>query len=131
MIVQYDGKKEAKRLERWSKIAKEAAEQSHRCRVPAIEPVRAWRELKEAIPTFDLALFCYERKAMRQRGKGIRDAVLDWKKQAGDKVAEPKMPPSLVLKAALRNGKQTKLKRLVLLLLALASGYCGQKPQAS
>jgi 16S rRNA (uracil1498-N3)-methyltransferase len=91
MIVQYDGKKEAKRLERWSKIAKEAAEQSHRCRVPAIEPVRSWRELKEAIPTFDLALFCYEREGDAATGKGIRDAVLHWKKQAGDKAAEPKM----------------------------------------
>lgn len=90
MIVQYDGKKEAKRLERWSKIAKEAAEQSHRCRVPAIEPVRTWRELKEIISTFDLALFCYEREGDSAEGKGIRDAVLSWK-QAGKLTAEPKV----------------------------------------
>jgi RNA methyltransferase, RsmE family len=91
MIVQYDGKKEAKRLERWGKIAKEAAEQSHRCRIPAVEPVRSWRELKESIPTFDLALFCYEREGDAAAGKGIRDALQDWKQQAGDKAAAPKM----------------------------------------
>ena len=34
-IVQYDAKKEGKRLERWRKIAKEAAEQSHRNRIPS------------------------------------------------------------------------------------------------
>ncbi|WP_435170988.1 RsmE family RNA methyltransferase [Paenibacillus glycanilyticus] len=90
MIVQYDGKKEAKRMERWSKIAKEAAEQSHRCRVPAIEPVRSWRELKEAIPAFDLALFCYEREGDAAAGTGIRDALLSWR-QAGHTAAEPKM----------------------------------------
>lgn len=90
MIVQYDGKKEAKRLERWSKIAKEAAEQSHRCRVPAIEPVRSWRELKEFIQTFDLALFCYEREGDAADSRGIRDAVLDWKR-AGKQSADPKV----------------------------------------
>ena len=48
MIVQYDGKKEAKRIERWSKIAKEAAEQAHRSRIPAVEPYCSWRELISA-----------------------------------------------------------------------------------
>lgn len=75
MIVQYDHKKEAKRLERWSKIAKEAAEQSHRERVPFIEPVRSWRELMKAIPSYDLALFCYEREGHAAAGYGIGDAV--------------------------------------------------------
>lgn len=83
MIVQYDGKKEAKRLERWGKIAKEAAEQSHRCRVPAIESVRSWRELIESIAQFDLALFCYEREGDAAAGTGIRAAVQEWKQKAG------------------------------------------------
>ncbi len=48
MIVQYDDKKEAKRLERWSKIAKEAAEQAHRSRIPAVESVLSWRKLIES-----------------------------------------------------------------------------------
>ncbi|RAP76940.1 16S rRNA (uracil(1498)-N(3))-methyltransferase [Paenibacillus montanisoli] len=72
MIVQYDEKKEAKRLDRWGKIAKEAAEQAHRSRIPAIEPVASWRELAARIPDYDLALFCYEKEG---GGHGLRDAI--------------------------------------------------------
>ena len=89
MIVQYDSKKEAKRLERWSKIAKEAAEQSHRCRIPAIEPVRSWRELTSAIAAFDLALFCYEREGDAVAGRGIREALQAWKLESGSMNAAP------------------------------------------
>ncbi|MFX3633691.1 MAG: 16S rRNA (uracil(1498)-N(3))-methyltransferase [Candidatus Pristimantibacillus sp.] len=91
MIVQYDGKKEAKRLDRWGKIAKEAAEQAHRCRIPAIEPVRSWRELMKSIVNFDLTLFCYEREGDGAAGKGIRDALLDWKQRSGSDNAAPKI----------------------------------------
>ena len=35
-IVELDAKKEAKKLERWRKIVKEAAEQSHRAVLPEI-----------------------------------------------------------------------------------------------
>src|SRR5690554_3775267 len=38
-IVQYDSKKEAKRIERWARIAKEAAEQAHRGRIPSIDSI--------------------------------------------------------------------------------------------
>lgn len=92
MIVQYDRKKEAKRMERWSKIAKEAAEQSHRSRVPAVDPVRSWRELIAAIPAFDLALFCYEREGHSESGRGVKDAVQAWKAGAAEQAAEsPRM----------------------------------------
>ena len=74
IIVQYDEKKEAKRIERWSKIAKEAAEQAHRSRIPAVEQVLSWRKLIAAIPDYDLALFCYE-KENSTGGAGICDAV--------------------------------------------------------
>lgn len=62
-VVQYDAKKEAKRLERWQKIAKEAAEQSHRNRVPAIDAPITWKRLIELCPSFDLALLCYEKES--------------------------------------------------------------------
>ncbi|WP_308638837.1 RsmE family RNA methyltransferase [Paenibacillus silvisoli] len=81
MIVQYDAKKEAKRIERWSKIAKEAAEQAHRSRIPAIEPVASWRELVARISGFDLALFCYEKEG---GGHGLRDAIASRAKGWGD-----------------------------------------------
>ncbi|WP_028610360.1 RsmE family RNA methyltransferase [Paenibacillus harenae] len=78
MVVQYDSKKEAKRIERWSKIAKEAAEQSHRNRIPEIEPVHSWRELLNSIGSYDMALFCYEREGDAANGKGIGTAVREW-----------------------------------------------------
>jgi 16S rRNA (uracil1498-N3)-methyltransferase len=86
MIVQYDAKKEAKRLERWSKIAKEAAEQSHRSFVPSVREVHGWRELVEAIPAYDLALFCYEREGHAASGFGLGDAVRAYRAKRPDAV---------------------------------------------
>lgn len=83
MIVQYDGKKEAKRLERWGKIAKEAAEQAHRNRVPHVDPVRSWRELLSTVESYDLALFCYEREGDAAHGRGVRTAVNEWRQRIG------------------------------------------------
>lgn len=85
MVVQYDGKKEAKRLERWGKIAKEAAEQAHRQRIPAIMPLHSWKQLLAAIGEFDLALFCYEQEGKDAHGLGIGDVVRQWKKERADK----------------------------------------------
>jgi len=59
-VVQYDECKEAKRLERWRKIAKEAAEQAHRSRVPSVEAPASWKQLLQMSGQYDLALFCYE-----------------------------------------------------------------------
>ncbi|MFC5651767.1 RsmE family RNA methyltransferase [Paenibacillus solisilvae] len=78
MIVQYDDKKEAKRLDRWGKIAKEAAEQAHRSRIPSIEPVMSWRKLIDVIAEYDLALFCYEKEG-GSGGAGLRDAVRQYR----------------------------------------------------
>ncbi|WP_028544915.1 16S rRNA (uracil(1498)-N(3))-methyltransferase [Paenibacillus taiwanensis] len=70
-VVQYDAKKEAKRIERWSKIAKEAAEQSHRNRVPSIAPCMSWKQLLQHVSSYELVLFCYE----DERGTQLRDIV--------------------------------------------------------
>jgi len=82
MIVQYDGKKEAKRLERWGKIAKEAAEQAHRSRIPSISSVQTWRELIAAVGQYDLVLFCYE-KENGTNNSGLRSAVRSFRQQCG------------------------------------------------
>lgn len=62
-VVLYDGKKEAKRLERWRRIAKEAAEQAHRNRIPPVASPLAWEQLLEEARGCDLALFCYEKES--------------------------------------------------------------------
>ncbi|WP_438346890.1 16S rRNA (uracil(1498)-N(3))-methyltransferase [Paenibacillus sp. FA6] len=71
-IVQYDAKKEEKRLERWRKICKEAAEQSHRNIVPAIEPPLTWSQLMKSFTLYDAVYFCYE----KEQGSQLRDALL-------------------------------------------------------
>ncbi|GIP35849.1 16S rRNA (uracil(1498)-N(3))-methyltransferase [Paenibacillus sp. J2TS4] len=76
-IVQYDGKKEAKRLERWSKIAKEAAEQAHRSRVPELASPASWKQLLTLVREADLALFCYEKEETRQLRPLIRDKLAE------------------------------------------------------
>lgn len=89
-VVQYDAKKEAKRLERWQKIAKEAAEQSHRNRVPAIDAPISWKRLIELCGSFDLALLCYEKES------GLKLRPLLAQSLAGAAAGEPKRVLAIV-----------------------------------
>ncbi|MDF2726332.1 MAG: hypothetical protein K0Q59_6010 [Paenibacillus sp.] len=74
-VVQYDGKKEAKRLERWQKIAKEAAEQAHRNRIPEIEAPVSWKQLMTVAGEADVALFCYEKEEALTLKQALRPAI--------------------------------------------------------
>lgn len=77
-IVQYDSKKEQRRMERWRKIAKEAAEQAGRNRLPEIKKPCTADELIAQADSFHLVLFCYE----QERKFGIKARLRDWKKQS-------------------------------------------------
>jgi 16S rRNA (uracil1498-N3)-methyltransferase len=70
-VVQYDGKKESKRVERWLRIAKEAAEQAQRNRIPDIAAPCSWRELLQIIPQAGLAIMCYEKNAQASQFRSI------------------------------------------------------------
>lgn len=70
-VVQYDGKKEEKRIARWRKIAKEAAEQSHRSVIPAVEAPVSWKELLRQLHDYDLVCICYE----KEDGSALRDVL--------------------------------------------------------
>jgi 16S rRNA (uracil1498-N3)-methyltransferase len=61
-VVQYDQKKEVKRHDRWCKIAKEASEQAHRNRVPAVDLPFTWKQLLQLLPDLQLVLICYEKE---------------------------------------------------------------------
>lgn len=62
-VVKWDEKKSDKKLVRWNKIAKEAAEQSHRNRMPeVIAPVKL-KGLIELGNHYDLKLIAYEEEA--------------------------------------------------------------------
>jgi 16S rRNA (uracil1498-N3)-methyltransferase len=56
-IVKYDAKKEQKKVERWEKIAKEAAEQSHRDVLPKIEQVRTFKQLLQYEAKYKLVAY--------------------------------------------------------------------------
>ncbi|WP_338451567.1 16S rRNA (uracil(1498)-N(3))-methyltransferase [Niallia oryzisoli] len=62
-VVKWDGKKADKKIIRWQKIAKEAAEQSHRTVIPEItQPVNLSSLLKYA-EGYDVKLVAYEEEA--------------------------------------------------------------------
>lgn len=61
-VVRLSDSKAAKRRERWHKIAKEAAEQARRGRIPEVcAPVR-WHDVLNHIPLFDVAVIPHERE---------------------------------------------------------------------
>jgi len=65
-VVQLDERKEEKRLERWTRIAKEAAEQAHRGIVPEVAPVTGWRQLLDSAGRYAAAFICYEKEEALQ-----------------------------------------------------------------
>lgn len=61
-VVKWDGKKADKRIERLEKIAKEAAEQSHRQFIPLISPLMSLKELVNR-DGYDYLMVAYEEQA--------------------------------------------------------------------
>jgi 16S rRNA (uracil1498-N3)-methyltransferase len=70
-IVEYDAKKQAKRRERWQRIAKEAAEQAHRTFIPEIRTSQSLGFWLSSIQEYDLVLMPYEGEEQR----GIREVL--------------------------------------------------------
>lgn len=59
-VVKWDEKKAAKKVERWSKIAKEAAEQSHRQTLPVVDEPVSVKALIEVGKSFDYKMIAFE-----------------------------------------------------------------------
>ncbi|MEG9297227.1 16S rRNA (uracil(1498)-N(3))-methyltransferase [Mangrovibacillus sp. Mu-81] len=62
-IVKWDEKKAKKKLDRWGKIVKEAAEQSHRNVVPSVTSPVSFKKLLTLSGQFDYTLVAYEEEA--------------------------------------------------------------------
>jgi 16S rRNA (uracil1498-N3)-methyltransferase len=87
-VVQLDAKKQGKRLERWHKIAKEAAEQAHRNRIPALDEPVSWKQLLQLAGQADAAWICYE----KQNGLQLREriqAALSGSRDAAARIEAP------------------------------------------
>jgi 16S rRNA (uracil1498-N3)-methyltransferase len=61
-IVKLDAKKEGKKLERWSKIVKEAAEQSHRSRLPEVLAPISFKQAVAEAGRYTRAVIAYEKE---------------------------------------------------------------------
>jgi 16S rRNA (uracil1498-N3)-methyltransferase len=64
-IVKWDDKKADKKVERWQKIAKEAAEQSHRNKIPFVHSPKSLKSLIEASRDYDCKLIAYEEESRK------------------------------------------------------------------
>ncbi|WP_217597117.1 16S rRNA (uracil(1498)-N(3))-methyltransferase [Cohnella sp. GbtcB17] len=93
-VVQYDARKEAKRLERWRKIAKEAAEQAHRGIVPEVGEVASWKALLARFGGYDRVLLCYEEEG--RSGAGLRPELETFARRPREG-ADPASRPSLLV----------------------------------
>ncbi|MEY9091726.1 16S rRNA (uracil1498-N3)-methyltransferase [Paenibacillus sp. RC84] len=112
-VVQYDAKKEAKRTERWHKIAKEAAEQAHRNRIPVIESVLSWKALLKLVSeAADGAWICYE----KEDGFGIGTAIRRYfgsRDSRTDEIGAPRKAADGAGADSAADGKPSRLLLLV------------------
>lgn len=65
-VVKWDEKKAAKKQERLEKIAKEAAEQSHRSRVPEILKPGSFSDLLKMAEQYNIKIVAFEEEAKQQ-----------------------------------------------------------------
>ncbi|QFT89909.1 Ribosomal RNA small subunit methyltransferase E [Bacillus sp. THAF10] len=83
-IVKFDEKKGKKKVERWNKIAKEAAEQSHRSMVPAVEDPATFSQLLEKSNTYTHKIVAYEESAKQGERSAFATALQSMKQ--GDSI---------------------------------------------
>jgi 16S rRNA (uracil1498-N3)-methyltransferase len=74
-VVKWDEKKGDKKIERWQKIAKEAAEQSHRTRIPSIFSPLSIEQLIEWSRDVDYKIIAYEEEAKRGERKQLKNIL--------------------------------------------------------
>ncbi len=73
-IVKLDDKKAGKKIERWQKIAKEAAEQSYRNIVPHVFKPKSFTELLGEAKLYDVKIVAYEEAAKAGEKKNLAKA---------------------------------------------------------
>ncbi|SEK40777.1 16S rRNA (uracil1498-N3)-methyltransferase [Carnobacterium iners] len=64
-ITKWDKKKSDKKITRLNKIAQEAAEQSHRTRIPGVTPIVSFKELVNLATSYDACIVAYEESAKK------------------------------------------------------------------
>lgn len=83
-IVKLNDSKVAKKLERWQKIIKEAAEQSYRLAIPSIQFESNLNLIYDTIDNYDYVLIAYEEQAKDGEMSNFKQTLQQFKPQ--DKV---------------------------------------------
>jgi len=79
-VVKWDDKKGKKKHERFSKIVKEASEQSHRNRIPKVHLPMNLTKLIEMGQSFDIKIYAYEEEAKVEKFHSFSTIVRKLKK---------------------------------------------------
>ncbi|TVP85025.1 MAG: 16S rRNA (uracil(1498)-N(3))-methyltransferase [Alkalicoccus sp.] len=74
-IVKLDQKKAAKKESRWQKIAKEAAEQAHRQKIPAVISVQDFEQLVKRAEETAFVLIAYEEDAKQGEASALHSTL--------------------------------------------------------
>ena len=74
-VVKLDGKKAAKKVERWQQIAESAAKQSKRMLIPNVHQVLSFKEALKYAEAMDIRLIPYELAKGMQETKEILAAI--------------------------------------------------------
>ncbi|WP_019242648.1 MULTISPECIES: 16S rRNA (uracil(1498)-N(3))-methyltransferase [Bacillus] len=74
-IVKWDVKKTSKKVERLQKIAKEAAEQSHRTFVPTVQSPLNVKQLIDLAENYDYLLIAYEEEAKKNESSVLSQTL--------------------------------------------------------
>lgn len=74
-IVKWDTQKGMKKQERLQKIAKEAAEQSHRNVIPAIQDIMSFKQLLQVVSQYDVCLVADEEDAKLDQRTRFADVL--------------------------------------------------------
>ncbi|WP_102275853.1 16S rRNA (uracil(1498)-N(3))-methyltransferase [Cytobacillus massiliigabonensis] len=79
-VVKWDEKKAEKKLDRWQKIAKEAAEQSHRTKLPVVKSPLDLKSLINIGEDFDYKLIAFEEEAKQGEASVLSKTLAEMKK---------------------------------------------------
>jgi len=79
-VVKWDEKKAEKKIERWQKIAKEAAEQSHRTVCPEIKNPQNLKSLLKISEDYDYKLIAFEEEAKQGEARILSKTLTEMKK---------------------------------------------------
>ncbi len=74
-IVKLDQKKAGKKEGRWQKIAKEAAEQAHRQKIPSVLPVQDFEQLVKRAEETEFVLIAYEEDAKQGEASALHSTL--------------------------------------------------------